>query len=181
MPTKPTVDNLRTAGGFASRGLWTISFIKTAGSIIVPPGENGQDLNLRCKSVELPKKTGTPMPIKIRGQEIEEPGEYNYSKQFTIMFAETVNSVVSKFIEEWSNACWELDTGKQGNREEVELDVIATRLNSKNEQVFQYTYHGCFYKDADLGTLTENVSENFDPSLTLSYANYDYKELTGGS
>ena len=128
-------------------------------------------LNNRCVSIELPKMTETPVEVNILGFKVRQPGVYDYSKQLTLTFTETVDNVISLFLTTWRELCWNTFTGAQLPKKDLEATVLIQRLNTKDEPIWFYALRGCYLSDFDLGTLDGTTPDAMTPSIIL---NYDY-------
>lgn len=168
--SRPTIDQIRGVGDFATLYQWNLHFLRSPGAIAGLITDQGALLNLRCESTTIPKATNTKMPIEIRGHRVHQPGTNEYEGAITLVFNETVDNMVSNVISGWREACAATGTGAHGSRADIEATIMIERLNRQDETIWTYTLYGCFlesYEPGDLGF----ASEVMKPSITL---NYDY-------
>ena len=168
---RPSKANLRRIGEIASMYRWNVAFGQTPSAITVPP-----NFNLQCSSVALPKKdAGQSVEIKIRGHSIKRPGIYDDSHQITMNFIETVDNQVSTFLKSWRDALWDPDTGVQMPLSAVQGDVIITRLDNQDNEIWTYDLKGCYLEDYDPtgGELGADASEVLRPTITLYYDTFE--------
>lgn len=177
---RPSVNEIRGVGNFAKlyQWNWILETPPSAGNFAAFGANGGTPLNLRCESVELPKLTGESIITSIRGQKIKEPGIYTYAGTQTFIFVETVDNIVSNFLREWRELCWQAVTGIQEAKADVEAVVKIQRLNSTDDPVFEYKMTGCFLEDFDLGTLDGTTSDVFKPNMIMSYDFFEDQALT---
>lgn len=167
---RPTIEQIRTILPAASMVKWNLVGINmSAESPLASP--NADAMNMRCVSTTLPKLTESPMEINIRGHKVRQPGIYDYEKQFTLIFIESVDNTISNFLRDWRELCWQTETGVQLPKNQLEASIVIQRLNPQDEPVFQYELIGCYLADFDLGTLDNISTEAMQPSIIF---NYDY-------
>lgn len=162
-------DQLRAIGDLATTFRWNLSVPKD------PTGLAGE-LNVRCESTELPKITMTPIENNVRGHKTKYPGIAEYSGSVTMTFTETDNNAIVNFIRAWRELHWETQSGVTQNKADLEATFIVTRLNSQDEEIYQYTLRGCLYEDSDFGSLDgENAA--MKPTLTIGFDFFTEKEV----
>lgn len=167
---RPTIENVRGVGDFATLYQWNLAVITPAPG--VPGFPSSDQVNYRCESSSMPGKTDQELVIGIRGHEVYQPGKHVYKNPLTITFIDTVDSVIADWIESWSNACWEVRTGRQLQNDQIKSNLLLERLDRQDNVIFNYLLVGCYLQDFDLGTLgAEN--ELFKPVLTLKYDYYE--------
>lgn len=166
MGIRPTLPELAGMGDFATVYQWGLVFIKypTVGLFPRPDA-----INLRCESTSIPKTTNQKIETKIRGHAIRQPGIVDYDGQIILNFVETVDNTISMLITAWREACWLSLTGAQTPKWSLDAIMQIVRLDRMNLPIWQYVLYGCFLEDADMGQLDGSTSENFKPSITLSY------------
>jgi hypothetical protein len=163
---RPTIENVRQLGTYASQNRWQITFAKFPNIGNYPDSEN---LNFRCTSSTVPKLTEVNnIDVNIRGMHISQPGDYDFDHEWTGTFFETVDATVLDFLREWRQACWEYNTGKQNNKADVEAILILTRLDFQDAPMWQYKLTGCYIKDYDPGAM-ENEAGAIQGGITLWY------------
>ena len=165
---KPTIDQIRSLGDFASVFRWKVIFVSlpTVGVAALPLTD---ELDLRCETATIPKTTNASVEVNIRGMKVKQPGITSFDHMLTLTFVETVDNTISNFIKAWREAIYSTKEGQSANKENLEATITLLRLNSKDESIWQYTLHGCYLEDFDLGTLDGASPEVIRPSLILSY------------
>ena len=172
---RATIDNVRSTGHIAEIYRWRLGFAQFPE---VGSWPSSEALDFRCESVELPKQTQQKIENNIRGHKVHYPGIANYASTATIVFVETVDNTIAKIFKEWREICWQVRTGAQYSKSQVEATILITRMNHLDEDIWEYTLKGCFYEDSDLGTLDGVTSDAIKPSLTLSYDYFTDRELS---
>lgn len=173
---RPTLDQLRHAGDFATTVHWDVSFPT------LPNGLRGlvssEYLNLRCESTDVPKATNMPIEIAVRGHFIKQPGLTRPSGQINLMFYDTVDSRVSEFIRLWREICYETNTGIQTARVDAQAVVLLNRRDRQDRIIWNYELHGVFLEDYDPGgQLQSQSAEAIRPSMILSYDKFIDKKI----
>ena len=118
---RPSIDQVRSLGDFATTVNWNLTFMK------FPSGVTGglptsDALNYRCDSTDVPKRTGQSTTQTIRGHTVKQPGLYTPSGTLQLIFVETVDNVMSNFIRNWREACYDSKTGAGRPKSECEAD-----------------------------------------------------------
>jgi hypothetical protein len=162
----PTIEQVRQIGDFSTLYHWELRFAKFPAVGSYP---QDQDLNLRCESVELPQSSGSSINVTIRGQTVKQPGIYTPVGSLSLTFVETVNSVISEFIRQWRNACFDVQSGVSQSKADVEATIVIVRMNRQGEPVWAYTLIGAFLEDAQLGSLDGSSPDAMRPAVILSY------------
>lgn len=111
----------------------------------------------------------------MRGHKIKELGILQYDHQLTLTMYETVDNVITDWIDAWKEACWKSNTGVQKAKQDVESIVLLSRLDRQNEIIRTYELIGCFLEDYDNGGELGSESDVVKPQLILSY---DYFTIT---
>jgi len=168
--TRPNIDEIRTIAEFATLYQWNLSFSRFPTFKGTGLATSPTELNLRCVSSEVPKLTGAPIEVTIRGHKVKQPGIHNYGGTIMLTFVETVDNTISNFIRNWREAIWESKTGIQGRVAEIEAGIILQRLNRQDEPIWQYTLTGCKIEDYDStgGSLVE-TGDVLKPTITIGY------------
>lgn len=171
MGIRPTVSQLRNMTDFNQMIKWGLDIVTPPSGVAGFP--DSAEWNLRCLTSELPKRTGTPIDLKIRGIGIHRPGTYDYSPSITIQFVETIDNIIFNGLEAWLEACWQSDTGisqPAGNLLAIVALTMLDRLDTPNKR---YTLLGCWPLDFDHGgTLMNEGPDIWKPSIVLSYDDY---------
>lgn len=173
---RPSIEQLRAVGDFAEVYRWNLQFVKFPSAVAGAPTSN--DLNIRCETVDLPKRTGTKVTTNIRGHQVHSPGIYNYGGELTIKFVETVDNKVHNFLRAWREACSATKTGVSNPKSTLEGIIRIERLNRQDVPIWEYKLTGCFLNDADYGgTLDGATSDHIKPSLIISYDFFEDRAL----
>lgn len=164
---RPTIDQIRSLEDFATTYNWNMSVVKFPSIGDYPAGN---DLNLRCVSVDLPKMNGASIEVNIRGHKVKQPGIYTYEGTLTFTFVETVDSTITEFFKQWREACWQSKTGVQGKKSETEGTLRIARLDRQDNEIYEYILTGCYLESYDTGgQLTDQGGDALKPTLTISY------------
>lgn len=163
-----TIDQLRALPDYAQVTKWDINFVTlpAVGALGFPVSDG---LNFRCESVELPKGTMQKYEVQTRGHKVFNPGIIDYGNTFTITFSETVDNFIFNFVKAWRELVWSSRQGQSFSKQDVEATILITMLDNQDVSRAKYTMHGCFYEDADFGTLDGATSDAQKPTLTLSF------------
>jgi len=162
---RPTIEQLRGLGDFATTYQWSLSFALSPQAFAF-----SEDFNLRCLTAEVPKVTNEPIDIRIRGHHIKQPGISDSTHTITLTFQETVDSYISTGILLWRNACQEMITGIQQSNEVVKANILLNRLDRQDNIIWSYLLRGCFLEDYDpVGGELNSDTGLITPSMTLSY------------
>lgn len=173
---KPTIDQIRGMGDFADLIHWSLDFVKFPEKVDSLP--SSEDLNLRCISAEVPKITTEMMTINIRGHETFQVGRNKPQGPITLTFIETVDNTLVKFISDWRKKCADMATGEMEDTKDIEAVVSLTRMNRKNEEIYEYTLYGCIISDSDPGgQLVDQSTEALKPTIQLTYTHFEEKSL----
>lgn len=163
---RPTIDQVRALGQFASTYRWNMFFASYPQIGAYPPSEA---LNLRCISAKVPVLSGSATDVTIRGHKVKQPGIFTYDGSIDLTFVETIDNLVSTFLREWREACWQTGTGIQGSKAEVEAQVILHRLNNLDQAIWEYRLIGCFLEGYSPGGDLGEGDKILEPSIKLSY------------
>lgn len=166
---RPTMDQVRGAGEFATMYQWDMSFVKfpqLAGGIGDYPSM--EDVNIRCISSTIPVISTPRVTVNIRTHQVHQPGPVTYEGSLTLTFAETIESKISSMINAWREACAESKTGWHGLKREIEAIIKLIRLNRQNEPIWSYDLYGCWLESYTLGDLGGDPTP-MQPSIVLAY------------
>jgi len=172
---RPTMDNVRTLPNKTQLFRWKLYFSKFPTAV---GGFNSDDLDLRCESTTLPKKTSEIVETVIRGHTVRENGRMTVEGTLTLNFIEAVDYLASQFIDQWQKACWEFKTGKSKNKEEIEAELKLHLLDNQDEPVWEYDIVGVIFQDEDPGGSPDGAtSDPLKPVLTLAYDDFDKRKI----
>jgi hypothetical protein len=166
-----TIDQLRALPDYQQITKWDMRFLTFP--IVGPLGfPIADDLNLRCESIELPRKTTNPIEVDLRGHRTVHAGITNYSNTFTVVFTETVDNRIKLFLKAWQEVLWATRSGSSFNKAQYEATLQIIMRNNQDQAIYQYVLYGCFLQDTDLGTLDGSSSDIVRPSATFSFDYY---------
>lgn len=176
---RPSIENLRGLGDLATVYQWNLQFVSFPIAVAMAGRfPSGNDLNKRCISTSLPKKTSGRLTANIRGYQVNQPGTPQYSESIQLDFVETVDNNVALFLLAWNELCARTNTQIQYPKEMLEAQIQIERLDRQDKPIWLYNLIGCFLMDYDQGELN-SINNMFQPKLTLTY---DYhKEQPMGS
>jgi len=174
---RPSIDNLRSVGDFATTVNWDVQFIKLPGSL---NSYLREDLNIQCESMDVPKNSGTSTEIWVRGHRTKQPGLWTPSGTITLSMNETVDTFIRGFIKDWRELCWETQTGRQTAKADLEAEIMLFQLDRSDDPVWQYHLIGVYLEDYDPGGQMQAQSADIiKPTLTLSYDYFIEKSFDG--
>lgn len=170
---RPSIHNIRSLPNFTQGFRWNVAFISAPNAVAFP----GNDaINWRAMSTSYPKKDPNITEISVRGQKIGETGRGTYSNSIVLTLYETVDNVVSEFIQSWSDACWSIsdsETGVSLDKVDLEASIQLTRLNNKDVPIYIYDLYGCLLQTYEVGgDGTEEDDTPLKPAMTIWYDYY---------
>ncbi len=179
MPTRrPNVENLRSLGNLTQCFRWVVEFEKLPSAL---SSYKGDGINFRAESTDVPKCNPQNVEIVIRGHKVKQPAVGEYENTINLTLVEFTDSFVSNFVRGWRELCWQTDNGSTGitqNKADLEAVMITTRLNNKDEPIWQYKFFGVFLETVDPGgSLDASTAEPFKPALTFSFDYFNDKPL----
>ena len=168
------IDQLRSIGNVAVPYRWNLEFSSFPANLRA----DSSALNIRCESADLPKLSSAgKIEVNVRGNKVLQQGIMNYSNTFNLVFYETEDSIVHKFLRDWRELVWESKTGVQVSKADYEAVVLLTRLNHADAPIWEYKMVGCFLEDFDLGNLDGTTSDSMRTTLTLSFDYFTDRKL----
>ena len=174
---RPSVENLRSLPDFTQMYRWIVHVAELPGAL---SGFNTQDINFRAETMTVPTMTGETSVITLRGNEIRQPGRHTYNSPFTLAMVETVDSLVTDFVSQWRNLCWEYRNGSTGitqAKADVEARMELILLNNKDEPRWKYNLIGCFLESAEMGDVDGSTSDPMRPSLSIAYDRFEDEKV----
>ena len=179
---RPTISSVRGLGDFATVYQWNVTMPKppTTG-LSISANDITSEFNLRCFSTEIPKKAPAGnIDIWIRGHHIKQAGIYDPPHTLTLIFLETVDNVISNFMRELRELCWQSKTGVQTPKSSAEFTLRLSRLDRQDREIWEYILIGCFLEDYDPSggaALDGSTSDILRPSLIISYDDFEDSPL----
>jgi len=166
-----SIEEVRSLGDILTLNKWDLAFLNFPKA--VSANLSSDDLNLRCYTASVPKRTNQKQEITIRGHKVLQPGDDDFGNQVTLVFFEDDAVKIRKFDELWAEAISALGTALKQKREEVKCDISLTRLNRQNEPVLRYIIRGCFREDAEEPELTGDPNAELDKySIMISFDDF---------
>jgi hypothetical protein len=166
---RPTIEQVRGLGDVGTTYQWNLNFLDFPAALnggVIPSKE---DLNLRLISTTLPKKGNTDQEINVRGQRTYQSGQADYGgHEFTLVFYETVDNIVSNFLLAWEETCVQTLTGAHGSKVDSECAIEIERLNRQDIPIWSYILIGCKLKDYTETDLS-GEDDTLKPSMILKY------------
>lgn len=161
MSLRPSIENLRDLQHHQALYDWGIQFISLP-SILT--GFTSADLNTRCQTATIPRKSFENIPINLRGHRVFQHGIVNYGNELNLTIYETQDSKVQDFLKAYTNMQWTPITGSQVPKSLNQCAFLLTLLNSENEPTYQYTIIGAWLESyapsGDLGSESQVLSWN---------------------
>lgn len=153
MSLRPSIAEVQALQHHQALYDWGIQFINLPSMIT---GFTSADLNTRCQSATLPRKSFENIPINLRGHKVFQHGTINYGNELTLTLYETQDSKVQDFLNAYMNMQWTPITGSQVPKSLNQCAFLLTLLNSENSPVYQYTILGAWLESytpsGDLGS-----------------------------
>lgn len=169
---QPTHEDVRKIGDVQVLYKFNLKFISMPKVGKYP---NMNDINVRCLTTEVPKKSTENISYILHGHEVTQNGMGKYSGTLKINMIETVDNKVKLFIKEWSEASHKTNTGASNLKKDLEAILQLEMLGTKLETIYTYTLTGVIYEDHDFPELDGSSSEAVKVSLTIHYDYYDPK------
>lgn len=171
MALRPTKDQIRGISELATTFRWSIEFSRKP-KLWTPP----INFNLLALSTEIPRREANQViAVNIRGFHIDRPGIVDNSHQLTITLLETCDNEFTSAAREWSELSWSYNTGVQQNIQDIQGDLVLTRLDNLNRPIWQYVLLGVYLLDSDPGGELGSDAEALRPTFVLNYD--DFKSL----
>jgi hypothetical protein len=173
---RPSLSQFRAIGQHATYIDWGIQFIT------LPPALNtsfsSEDLNARALSATIPKKTMQKTEIMMRGHRKWQHGICDYGGQISLGLYELTDVKTEKFLLDWYELLWQSDTGAQLPKQDVECDILLTRLDTANNRIAEYKLVGCWLEDYDYGSeLQSNVADSIIITPIISFDTFTHKKI----
>jgi len=167
---KPSLGQIRAARDYATVYQWNLRFDSFPSALAGPPAL--EDLNIRCESTTVPKRTNEPIIIGLRGHKTKQPGITTVEGQITLVFIDTVNNIVNDFLSKWHKIVTDPITGAHNLASDVEAEVTIERLDRQDNAIYRYSMP-CWLEDFEYSPLDGQTSDAFKPTLILSYDFFD--------
>jgi hypothetical protein len=169
---RPTHQNLRTIGDFATTLQWNVQVVKFPPAVITTL--TSDDINLRADSTDMPRLSGQSTQIQIRGIMHKQPGLYLPSGQINMTLYEGTDSKITTFIRDWRNVIFDMETGASNDTAQVAATIRLVRLDRNYNEIYEYVLYNVFLEDYDPGgQLQSQGADALKASMTLSYDNFD--------
>jgi len=143
--------------------------------IASPP--TSDDLNLRCESHTVPKKTIENNIINIRGQEVGQAGRGMYDKNITLTFVETVDSFIVEYFRQWREIISEFNTGTSVTKAEYQATFLLTLLDNQDVGRYEYRLNGVYPIDPTMGDTLTSEQDVIKPTVTFHYDSFKDRQL----
>jgi hypothetical protein len=82
-------------------------------------------------------------PQTIRGHTVEQAANAEYDREITLTFAETDDNFIVNLMRGWEQVAYQTRTGDGNDKSGIQAVLKLTRLNARNEPVYQYLLKGC--------------------------------------
>ena len=170
------IDNVRSLPDYQQGYKWDMQFLQlpAVGPFAFPIA---QGLNLRCESTTIPSVSNQKIEVYQRGHKVFVPGINEYNGTIELVFTETVDNYIHLFLLAWREMIWATRSGQSFDKSDIEAVLQITRLNPKDEPIWEYSLKGVFLEAYDLGTLEAATSDIMRPSVTLSFDYFTERPL----
>lgn len=164
---RPSISQLRSLGQLALSCRWEIDFTKFP-TAVTAPGIDSAGMNLRCESTSMPKAVHNLIYNNIRGHKVTYNGIIDYNGNINLTFIETINHEIANLLIQWREASYNLDTGLQSNKSELEATVTLFLLDNQDKPKKKFILTGALLEDYTPGQ-TDNDNNLVKPSIVLHY------------
>lgn len=164
-----SIDQLRALPDYAQTNRWDVTFV-TLPAVGALGFAVSDELNFRCKTIEIPKATVQKFEVAIRGHKTFHAGGLDYGNSITLTFSETVDNTLFNFIKAWRELIWSTRQGQAFSKQDIEATILLTLRDNQDGARAKYTIYGCFLEDSDSGSLIgDSAAESQEISITLSF------------
>ena len=179
---RPSINELRALTDFCPNYRWDMNASLPAN---VAQAIQSTDLNLRCTSFTIPKRTVDPIEIANRGHKIYREGITSFSQQIALSTLGTIDAYIHKAVRNWHMMQWSDDgqtvngrmsSNNPGDRQGM---FTLTALNNTDQSYWQYLVYGVWLQDSDFGEYGSDSSDILRPSLTFNYDFFIDGPVTG--
>lgn len=170
----PSHDQVRSIGDVQVLYKFNLKFVKFPKKGTYP---SSNDLNLRCESFQVPEKSIDPIKVTVHGHDVQFSGRAIYQDEIELVFVETIDNKIKKFMREWREACNRVITGAGELKVDTEAKIILEMLGTTNNPIWQYDLTGCLYRGGTIGTMEGGANDAVKPNLRLGYDYFDDKAL----
>ena len=139
---------MRSLPDYAELYKWKVQFLQLP-AIGVPGFPLSQQLDLRCESSTVPKRTNEKITVENRGHQVRRAGRTVYSENITLTFQETVDGAIHKFAKGWSELIWASRSGVSLPQESLEGVIRLELLDKEDQGYWQYILYGVWLEDSD--------------------------------
>lgn len=167
MSLKPDINNLRSLGHHQTTYDWGIQFLNIPSAL---SEFTSADLNTRCTTMSIPKRSIEPIQLNFRGHKAFQHGIVNYGNTLSMTLYETVDSKVQDFLDAYMNMQWTPITGSQVPKTLNQCSFILTLLDSEQNPTKYYTIMGAWLQDySPSGDLQSTSSDVLSFNLTWQF------------
>jgi hypothetical protein len=168
----PAQSAIRNAGDFSA--LYRFELILSFPSGVTGVG-SADEYNLRCETLELPKRTVTPVEHRLHGHKHKSAGVSEVNGILVFTFVETVDGKVMNLIKQWRDLIWAPDTGVQATFANYSTnDTEIHLLNNQDEAWWRYKMLGLWLEDNEAGgTPDGQTGDPLKPTLTFSFDDFE--------
>ena len=172
MPLGVSQEVLRELGEVAQLHRWHLRFDGGPSAATPPPAD---EVNLLCQSAEVPRmESGEQTTINIRQHQIMRPGIRKFSHTINLTFIEVEDNTISTWLRDWRLAVFDPITGNQMPLEEIQADVVLTRLDKQDNGIWEYKMYGCYHNGGEpTGGELGSDEEILRPTLELYYDSFE--------
>lgn len=165
--TRPTIEQIRAIGDFATLIRWNLKITKFPTAISTTM--TSENFNLRVETTDVPKATNAPIDVNIRGHKVRQPGITSYTNTLNVQCVEDVKSTVSSFLKAWREICWKTGDGTSFPKAQAEGKLLLERLDNQDNVIWKYEIIGVFLEDYETPNLDGTSSDVLRPSMIFSY------------
>lgn len=167
---RPSIDQLAQLSDFVHLNHYELEFVTFPQAVAGPP--SSEELWLRCYSSDIPKATNQKQTVSLYGHQIHVPGDNQPGGSISLVFFETVELPISRFLKQWREVASEVKTQKKQPVAEVKCQINTYLLNRQNSRIMRFSLFGCFLEDYDPlggGFTGDQGASLAQPNMTLSY------------
>ena len=169
MSLRPSIEDLRKLGHHATNYNWGIQFISIPSMIT---GFSSSDLNARCTSAGIPKRSINAMEVNLRGHKAFQHGIVSYGNTWSTTLYETVDSKVGNFCDAYMDMQWLPIAGTQVPKSLNQCAFILSLLDSYDKRRRFYTIIGAWMQDYNPGSLASDSGSVQTYEITWQFDYY---------
>lgn len=173
MSLRPTLDQVRNLGDFATTVNWYVQIVHAPKSLAGGTIDMS-DFNIRCETVSTPKRQGSVESVQIRGMPpVHQMGLVLPDTSWTMTVVETVDNKSTKILKELQEIHYKQGIGSALTKKDTEARIRVVRMDRQDKPIWQYELIGCYLESYDPGgELSSDSASIMKPSLTWVFDDF---------